>query len=95
MGDLLYVEPVVVPALMLICDGLLLAWLLVELRDAGLGDAPGGNLEPLDAVDLLPTACWACLAVPARYLATVVWLTTYSLPNATPDWYLPGNSAAG
>jgi hypothetical protein len=89
LGGCLYVEPIVVPGLMMLCDGLLLAWLLVELRDANHDDPSAGRLEPLDSVDLVPGACWACLlAVPARYLAAAVLLATYSLPPGTAGAYL-------
>lgn len=75
------VEVVLAPALMVLSDGLLLAWALVELRQAG----PGG--EPVDAdgtVALLPAAALACLlALPARYLAAATWL---ALPYAA-SWF--------
>ncbi len=89
MGDLLYVDILIVPALMLLCDGLLLAWLLVELRDAGLGDAPGGTFETArrrrSVADLMLGLFGAGAGA---YVATAVWLTTYSLPSATPVSYV-------
>ena len=43
LGSCLVVEGLVVPLLMVICDGFLLAWLLVELRNAGFDDDGRGS----------------------------------------------------
>ncbi len=79
LGGCMLAEAAIVPMLTSLADGLLLAWVLVELRDA---DAPQG--APLDvggAVGLLPGAALACVAgLPARYLAAGVWLALPHLP---------------
>lgn len=83
-----FAQELAVPALMALCDGLLLAWILAELRTAGLGDAEGEGLGAEQAAGLLPGAALACLAaLPARYWATAVLLTSYDLPAslATPS----------
>src|SRR5262249_55608089 len=55
-GNCLVVETVLIPMAMAVVDGLLLAWLLVELRNAGLDTAAEGRLDPLQAVAILPAA---------------------------------------
>jgi hypothetical protein len=82
LGGCLVVEAVVIPILMLISDGFLLAWLLVELRNAGLTSRGEDRLDPKQAVALMPAAALACaLALPARYVATFVWLGSNYLPS--------------
>lgn len=85
-GDLpiaggLYIEPVVVPTLMLLSDALLVSWVLVELRRA----ERSSDVEPVEvsaAISLWPAAILACLVVmPARYAATMAYL---SLNYVTP-----------
>jgi hypothetical protein len=84
LGGCLMVEALVVPALTAVCDGLLLGWLLAELRNAGFDNPAAG--DPFDtraAVDLMPGSVVACLAaLPARYLATAVWLGLIYLPTS-------------
>ena len=83
MGGCLIVEAVLIPMTMLIVDGLLLAWLLAELRNAGLDAAGEDRLDPLQAIALLPGAALACaVALPARYVATFVWLAQAHLPTS-------------
>ena len=92
MGGCLIVEAVLVPMAMLVTDGLLLAWLLVELRNAGLDAAGEDRLDPLQAIALMPGAALACaLALPARYMATFVWLAQAHLPTSITSTWL-GNS---
>ncbi len=83
-------EVVLVPLLMPIADGLLLAWVVVELRNAGLGDSP--DRERLDvpgAVALMPAAALACvLLMPGRYVATAVALVFFYLPAQAPAWVM-------
>ncbi len=75
LGGCLIVEAVVVPVLMALADGLLLGWVVVELRNAGLGDAGAEQLDVREPVALWPAATLACLlALPARYVATGAWL---------------------
>lgn len=74
---------VAIPLLMALADGLLLAWILAELREArpgGAGDAP---FELWHAVGLMPAAALACVAaLPARYVATGVLLGSLHLPSS-------------
>lgn len=77
LGGCLFVEIGAAPLLMLLGDGLLLAWVLVELR----GPAPGEDDEGFDVVGtitLVPAATLACLVgLPARYVATTVGLAYF------------------
>ena len=83
MGGCLIVEAVLVPLTMLVVNGLLLGWLLAELRNAGLDGAGEDRLDPLQAIALLPGAALACaVALPARYVATFVWLAQAHLPTS-------------
>jgi hypothetical protein len=86
VGGCLFVEVVVIPGVMAVSDGLLLGWLLVELRAAGFDDPTGDAFDARGAVGLLPASVLACFAVlPARYLAVGGWLTFW--------YYLQGSSA--
>lgn len=81
VGNCLLVESVIVPFLMLACDGFLLAWVLVELRDAGLDVRGEGRLDTASALRLMPAAALGCLvALPARYVATAVFLGSQHVP---------------
>jgi hypothetical protein len=83
IGQCLMIETILIPALMLISDGLLLAWLLAELRDAGLDNAGADRIEPFRVLNLLPGAALACAAaLPARYVATFVFLVSGHLPTS-------------
>jgi hypothetical protein len=83
MGGCLIVEAVLIPMTMLIVDGLLLAWLLVELRNAGLDLGGEERLDSYQAIALLPGAALACaVALPARYVATFVFLAQAHLPTS-------------
>ena len=74
---------VVIPLVMALADGLLLAWILAELRDARPGGAGDASFEPWRAVELMPAAALACLAaLPARYMATGVLLGSLYLPSS-------------
>ncbi len=82
LGGCLVVEAVIIPALMLISDGFLLAWVLTELRNAGFETTGEDQLDIRQAVALMPAAALACaLALPARYVATLVWLSLSYLPT--------------
>jgi hypothetical protein len=82
-GNCLVIETILIPVAMAIVDGLLLAWLLVELRNAGLDAAGEARLDPLQAVALMPAAVLACIAaLPARYVAAFVVLANDHLPTA-------------
>ena len=85
LGGCLMIEPLVIPALMAFSDGLLLAWVLAELRDAGFDNPVATEVyDTRPAVDLIPASAVACLAaLPARYLATaLVLITEYYLPSS-------------
>jgi hypothetical protein len=83
-----YLEAIVVPFLMLVSDGVLLAWLLVELRNVGLGESE--SVDWRGAIALVPAAATACLlGMPARYIATADYLLLNSLrAQAPPSWLL-------
>jgi hypothetical protein len=67
-------EGLLIPLVMLVADGLLLAWVLVELRDAGLA-GPDGAPSDLGGVALLLPASVACcfLLLPGRAVGTAIW----------------------
>lgn len=88
LGGCLFVEVLVVPGVMAVSDGLVLGWLLVELRGAGFDDATGDAFDTRETVGLIPASVVACLAaLPARYLAAGGWLTFW--------YYLQGSSTQG
>jgi len=69
-GSCLLLDAAAVPALMALADGLLLAWVLIELRQASPGADAGEGLDVGAVIALLPAATLACLAaLPARYAA--------------------------
>ncbi|HEX8201704.1 MAG TPA: hypothetical protein VF590_14575, partial [Isosphaeraceae bacterium] len=82
LGGCLAVEAVLIPLGMALCDGLLLSWVLAELRGAGQDDEGAGS-DRRAILALVPAATLACLAtLPARYAATAAWL---ALPFAPAD----------
>ncbi len=60
LGGCLILEVVGLPALMLLLDAALLSWVLVELRNAGLGDTGNDALDPNDVVRLMPSVMLTC-----------------------------------
>lgn len=83
LGGCLVIEAVLIPLIMLLCDGFLLAWVLVELRASGFDDAREERFDPTVALELMPAAALACaLAMPARYIATLVMLAYQNLPTS-------------
>ncbi|WP_165230086.1 hypothetical protein [Aquisphaera insulae] len=85
LGGCLMIEAVLIPLIMLICDGFLLAWLLTELRDADLPGVNAGDshFRPFVAMELLPASAIGCLAaLPARYAGTLVFLALQHLPRS-------------
>jgi hypothetical protein len=83
LGGCLVVEIVLVPLLMVVSDGILLAWVLSELRNAGFDARGEDRLDARQAIALMPGAAVACaLALPARYVAAAVWLTSLHLPTS-------------
>ena len=72
LGGCLVAEAVLVPLIMVIFDGFLLAWVLTELRRAGFDDVGEDRFHPAHALELMPAACLGCaLALPARYVGTL------------------------
>jgi hypothetical protein len=68
--------------MMLICDGFLMAWVLTELRNAGLDTTGEDRLDIRQAIALMPASALACfLAFPSRYVATFVWLSAAYFPT--------------
>ncbi len=81
LGGCLFPEAIVVPTLMTLSDGVIVAWVLVELRSAGMGSLDNETTDVGGGVLLIPAAALACfLAFPARYLAAAGVLTSYHLP---------------
>jgi hypothetical protein len=67
---------------MALADGLILAWILVELRKATLGEDDSSGFDMISALPLLPAAILACvLALPARYVATADFLALSNFPS--------------
>ncbi len=82
-GGCLMIEGAAIPVLMAVADGVLLGWVVAELRDAEFDGGDRDLLDPTEAVNLMPGSIVACLiAMPARYLATAVMLVAWYLPSA-------------
>jgi hypothetical protein len=77
------IEVAIVPLLMPLADGMLLAWVVVELRNAGRPDsAEAEALDVPSAVALMPAAVLVCLLVmPGRYAATAAGLLFQYFPS--------------
>lgn len=83
VGNCLILEVAIIPALMLVCDGFILGWVLTELRDGGPADDQAGRIDVWPALTLMPATCLVCLAaLPARYAATTILLATQHLPTS-------------
>jgi hypothetical protein len=81
LGGCLVAEALLIPLVMVLCDGFLLAWVLAELRNASTEAAGEERFSPGQAIELLPAAMLGCaLALPARYLASLVFLASQHLP---------------
>lgn len=84
LGGCLLIEAAIIPLLMAMSDGILLACLLAELRSAGLADDVGRQFDIQGAILLWPASILACLlALPSRYVATATWLLWSDLPSVT------------
>ncbi len=85
LGGCLFVEAAAVPLLMVLADGVLLAWVLVELRGPAAGDEDEG-FDVAGTVRIVPAAILACLVgLPARYVATAAGLiVAYHWPDKVP-----------
>ena len=82
LGGCLVVEAALVPIMMVICDGFLLAWALTELRNAGLDLTGEDRLDIRQAIALMPASALACVLIfPSRYVATFVWLAAAYFPT--------------
>ena len=74
LGGCFFLEAGVVPVAMALSDGILLSWVLTELRRTGYSDEEAA-LDLRAVVRLWPAATLACVAVlPGRYAATGLWL---------------------
>jgi hypothetical protein len=83
MGGCLVAEAVVIPLMTVICDGFLLAWILTEIRNAGFDRLSDERIHPGQALELMPATSLACaLALPARYVAIMVFLASQHLPTS-------------
>jgi hypothetical protein len=84
------VEVVVIPLLMPLADGMLVAWVAAELRNAGMGDtSENEKLDIPGAVALMPAAALVCvLTMPGRYVSTAVALAFQYLPALGPGNWL-------
>lgn len=81
VGNCLLIEVAIIPFLMLICDGFLLAWVLVEIRDGEPSEDFRSRFDPSRAFGLMPAACLGCLAaLPGRYVATALVLASQHFP---------------
>ncbi|MBV8381427.1 MAG: hypothetical protein JOZ63_02400 [Planctomycetaceae bacterium] len=82
VGGCLTLEVVGIPLIMVLADGIVLAWILAELRNAGVGETGNDIFNTDQAVGLMPGAALTCLAgLPARYLATFGLLGSLYLPS--------------
>ncbi len=87
LSGCIYIEALVIPPLMAVADGVLLAWVVVELRNAGIGDTEEESFDIRGIIALIPAAILACvLVLPSRYLSAAVVLVSS---------YLPANLTAG
>lgn len=83
LGGCLFVEALLVPLIMALCDGFLLAWILTEIRKAGFERAGEDRSHPAYVLELMPAAALASvLALPARYVGTLVFLAYQHLPTS-------------
>ncbi|MBX6316380.1 MAG: hypothetical protein IRY99_26230, partial [Isosphaeraceae bacterium] len=82
LGGCFVIEAGIIPLFMALADGLLLAWVLAELRAAGPEGFGCESIDVAGAVVRVPAATLACVAaLPARYVATGVWLLLYDVPS--------------
>jgi hypothetical protein len=83
LGGCLVVEALIIPLMMSLCDGFLLAWILTEIRKAGFDNTGVDQSHPAYVLELMPAAALACLlALPARYISTLVFLIYQHLPTS-------------
>ncbi|MGC8644452.1 MAG: hypothetical protein ACP5XB_31700, partial [Isosphaeraceae bacterium] len=83
LGGCLVAEAFLIPLVMALCDGFLLAWILTEIRQAGFDEAGEDRSHPGYVLELMPAAALASvLALPARYVGTLVFLVYQHLPTS-------------
>ncbi|MGE3818668.1 MAG: hypothetical protein AB7I30_04485 [Isosphaeraceae bacterium] len=81
LGGCLVVEALVIPAVTLLADGVLMAWVLAELRESGYEREGGRGFDLREPIGLMPGAALACLvALPSRYVASMLLLVSLYLP---------------
>lgn len=74
------IEMILEPTAMIMVDGVLLSWIIVELRDAGLTEASAIRPRPVQVMALLPAIFFVLLiAMPGRYLAHLNWIVLNTL----------------
>lgn len=83
LGGCIFLEALMLPVLMLVSDGILLAWALDELKGASENEGVEG-IDASGAVALAPGSMLACLlGLPARFVAmAVTLLVSYHLTAA-------------
>lgn len=82
LGGCVVLEAGLLPLLTLMVDGLLLSWVVVELRDADRGAYSESGVNVPGVLALLPGAMVACLlGLPGRYAAEAVWLLAMHTPQ--------------
>ncbi len=78
-------EAGLVPLLAAASDGVMLAWVVVELRNAGLSDMGVERFEPRESLLIWPLAVLtSVLVMPARYVAQLIILAAPYLPSLRP-----------
>ena len=79
-------EMFLIPLLMIFADGLLLAWILAELRDADFSEEDRPFLDSRGALMLFPLGAFvSVLIAPTRVMAHAYWLGKDQLQTVLPD----------
>jgi hypothetical protein len=80
-GGCIIVEAALVPFIMVLTDALLLAWVVVEVRNASLALGDSSGIDVQGTLELLPGAVLVCLtALPGRYATAAAWLLFGHIP---------------
>ncbi len=75
LGGCFFPEALLVPILMAMADGVMVAWVLIELRNASLGESAADSLDPPGIAIVIPAAVVASVLVfPSYYLGTGLWM---------------------
>ena len=80
LGSCLVVEGLIVPLLMVVCDGFLLAWMVVELRNAGFDDTGEDRLDARQAIALMPAAALVSRLRPAGPIHSDLGIAGFVIP---------------